>query len=53
VELSVRAYALHELIRLFESAGWRYCTAYGDLQMVPYGLESRRIVLVAKKPDQV
>ena len=53
VELSVRAYALHELIRLFEGAGWQYCAAYGDLQMAPYGLESRRIVLVAKKPDQV
>jgi len=52
VELDIRAYALHEIIRLFESAGWQYCAAYGDLQMTPYGLESRRMVLVAKKPGQ-
>jgi len=52
VDLDIRVYALHELIRLFEGAGWKYCAAYGDLQMSPYGLESRRIVLVAKKPGQ-
>jgi SAM-dependent methyltransferase len=52
VDLDVRAYALHELIQLFEGAGWKYCVAYGDLQMSPYGLESRRTVLVAKKPGQ-
>jgi SAM-dependent methyltransferase len=52
VDLDIRAYALHELIQLFEGAGWKYCAAYGDLKMSPYGLESRRIVLVAKKPGQ-
>jgi len=52
VDLDIRAYALHELVRLFEGAGWKYCAAYGDLQMTPFGLESRRMVLVAKKPGQ-
>jgi hypothetical protein len=52
VDLDIRAYALHELIQLFERAGWKYCAAYGDLKMTPFGLESRRVVLVAKKPGQ-
>jgi len=52
VNLDVRAYALHELIRLFASAGWQHCAAYGDLQLSAYGLESRRIVLVAKRPGE-
>lgn len=50
VELSLRMYSLHELIRLFESAGWRYRTAYGDLRLSPYCLDSRRVVVVAENP---
>ncbi len=47
---SVRAYSLHELIRMFEETGWRYSGAYGGLDMSPFGLEARRLVVVAKNP---
>lgn len=49
-KVSVRAYCLHELIRMLREAGWEYQAAYGGLDMSPYTLESRRLVVVAKNP---
>lgn len=49
-KVSLREYSLHELIRMFTEAGWRYCTAYGGLDMSPCGLRARRLVVVAQNP---
>ncbi len=49
-QVSIRLYSLHELIRMFAEAGWRYCVAYGGLDMSPYTLGARRLVVVAQNP---
>ncbi|MGB9862090.1 MAG: class I SAM-dependent methyltransferase [Candidatus Bipolaricaulaceae bacterium] len=49
-QVSVRAYALHEIVRMLAEAGWQYCAAHGGLDMSPYGLEARRLVVVARNP---
>lgn len=48
--MNFRAYAPHELIHMLQEAGWKYCAAYGGLDMGPLGLESRRCVVVAQNP---
>lgn len=50
VKLNIRAYSLHELIRMLRDAGWHYCAAYGGFDMAPYGFEARRCVVVAQNP---
>jgi SAM-dependent methyltransferase len=48
-ELDFRVYSLHELKRLVEESGWTYQTCYGRLNLEPFTMESKRIVLIAKK----
>lgn len=48
-EVNHRVYSLHELKALVESSGWRYQTCYGGFGMEPFTMDSRRIVLVAKR----
>jgi len=45
----LRCYARHELADLVESAGLTLTAAYGSLLLEPFTVESRRLVLVARK----
>lgn len=49
VEVNHRVYSLHELKKLVEESGWIYQTCYGGFNSDPFTMDSRRIVLVAKK----
>lgn len=48
-ELDHRIYSLHELRRQVEASGWTYQTCYGGYDLEPFTMDSRRILLVAKK----
>ena len=48
--LSIRVYALTEMRRLLDAAGMRLETVYGGLDGRAYGMDSFRMVLVARKP---
>ncbi|MFQ6117390.1 MAG: class I SAM-dependent methyltransferase [Candidatus Bipolaricaulia bacterium] len=49
IPLDHRVYSLHELIRLFERAGWRYRKAYSNFELEEPSIEGPRLILVAQK----
>lgn len=49
VEVDHRVYSLHELKKLVEDSGWTYQTCYGGFNLDPLTINSRRMLLVAKK----
>ncbi|MBE0431383.1 MAG: class I SAM-dependent methyltransferase [Dehalococcoidia bacterium] len=50
IHLSHRLYALHELIALFEEAGWRYLTAYRDFELREPSTDGNRLIVVCEAP---
>ena len=48
--LTIRLYSLTELVRKLEAAGLVYRTVYGGYELERYGVESRRMIVVADKP---
>ncbi|MFU8796855.1 MAG: class I SAM-dependent methyltransferase, partial [Dehalococcoidia bacterium] len=48
VDLDHRLYSLHELIELFEQAGWRYRASYRDFEQREPSLDGNRLVVVAE-----
>lgn len=48
VEVSLRFYCLHELIELFERAGWHYRAAYRDFELREPSLDGSRVIIVAE-----
>jgi len=42
-------YSLHELKSLIETAGWTYRTCYGEFDLSPFEMYSRRMILVSQK----
>ncbi len=48
--LTIRLYSLTELVRMLESAGLVYRTVYGGYELERYGVETRRMIVVADKP---
>ena len=46
----MRFYALNEVIRMLADAGLSYERAYGDFNGRPYSMDSRRMIVVARKP---
>ncbi len=46
----IRVYALHEIIAMLDRAGLRFSTAYGGFDGEPYGLGTRRMIVVAERP---
>ena len=49
IEVDHRVYSLHELRKLVEESGWTYQTCYGGFNSEPFTMDSRRMVLIAKK----
>jgi hypothetical protein len=49
VSLYSRLYSLHELVRLFEATGWKYCNSYGSFDLEPVTTDTERIIIVGKK----
>jgi SAM-dependent methyltransferase len=49
VRINPRAYALHELVRLVERAGWRYEGAFGGFKMEKPHVDLPRLVVVGRK----
>jgi SAM-dependent methyltransferase len=47
---SMRLYTLPELRALMERAGLRYERAFGDFEGGAYGLDSQRMIVVARRP---
>ena len=47
---SLRVYTLTELVRMLNSTGLALETTFGDMDGNPVNLESRRLVIVVKKP---
>ncbi len=43
-----RVYCLHELISLFERAGWSYRKAYGDFSLAEPSIDRGRLIFVAE-----
>jgi SAM-dependent methyltransferase len=50
IEVDHRVYTLRELKELVEESGWSYRTCYGGYDLEPLKFDSRRMILVAKKP---
>lgn len=48
IPVNHRVYCLHELISLFERAGWRYRKAYGDFALAEPSIDGRRLIFVAE-----
>ncbi len=48
VDFSLRVYALHELKRLLERAGWHYSKSYGDFGLKPFTTDSNRMIMCCK-----
>ena len=46
INLNHRFYCLHELIALFEEAGWHYSAAYRDFELHEPSLDGNRLILV-------
>ena len=44
-----RLYSLHELVRLLEATGWKYCSSYGNFDLEPVTTDTPRIIIVGKK----
>ncbi len=42
-------YSLHELKQLIQKAGWIYKTCYGECDLSPFEMYSRRMILVSQK----
>lgn len=51
IEVDHRVYSLHELRRLVEEGGWTYQNCYGGFNSEPFTMDSRRMVLIAKKKE--
>ena len=49
-QVSIRLYALHELIRMANACGLRFVAAYGSFAGLPYGRKSPRCIFIAEKP---
>ncbi len=49
VPLNHRIYSLHELIALFQRAGWRYRGAYSSFELKEPSIDSPRLIVVAQK----
>jgi len=49
VPVCSRAYSLHELVKLFEKTGWKYCNSYGNFELEPLTMDTERIIIVGKK----
>jgi len=49
VSSNIRLYSLHELVRLFETTGWKYCNSYGNFDLEPVTIDSKRIIIIGKK----
>ncbi len=49
VELDHRLYSLHELIELFEQAGWQYRASYRDFELREPSLDGNRLIVVAER----
>ena len=50
VTIEFRVYTLAEMVRLLGAAGLRYERAYGNFEASAYGLDSFRMILIARKP---
>ncbi len=48
IPTNIRVYCLHELIGLFERAGWSYRKAYGDFALAEPSIDGRRLIFVAE-----
>ncbi len=48
VNVSLRFYAMHELIELLERAGWHYRAAYRDFELREPSLDGNRVIIVAE-----
>ena len=42
-------YSLHELKHLIQKAGWKYKVCYGEFDLSPFEMYSRRMILVSQK----
>ena len=42
-------YSLHELKQLIQKAGWTYKTCYGEFDLSPFEMYSRRMIIVSQK----
>ncbi len=42
-------YSLHELKQLIQRAGWTYKTCYGEFDLSPFEMYSRRMIIVSQK----
>lgn len=49
--LTIRLYSLTELVRMLDAAGLVYRAVYGGYEMERYGVETRRMIVVADKPQ--
>jgi len=47
--LTTGSYSLHELKGMVEEAGWKYMKCYGGFERQPFTMDSKRMVLVARK----
>lgn len=50
ISVSNRLYGLHELIALFEEAGWRYGAGYRDFELRPPSIDGNRLIVVCQAP---
>lgn len=53
VKINHRLYSLHELVQLVEREGWKYIRSFGGFSLEPCTIDSGRIILVAKKSENV
>lgn len=49
VTLSLRMYSLHELIKMCQAAGLEYISSFGSNDSSPFGFESMRCIIIARK----
>ncbi len=48
--IEFRVYTLAEMVRMLRAAGLRYERAYGNFEASAYGMDSFRMILIARKP---
>ncbi|MFQ5794021.1 MAG: class I SAM-dependent methyltransferase [Candidatus Bipolaricaulia bacterium] len=48
IKLDHQVHSLHELIAIFERAGWRYQSAYGSLELDEPSIDTQRLVVVVQ-----
>jgi cyclopropane fatty-acyl-phospholipid synthase-like methyltransferase len=46
----IRLYTLTEMVRMLEKAGLQFDEVYGGFEGEPYGVDTRRMIVVARKP---